>query len=65
MTLQIRKATYRGQEGFGIYGHKPGQENGWPVRVFVAGTDRAKAERVKARLLAGAEHIFDDEDGQS
>lgn len=57
--LSIRPTTYRGVAGFSITGRK--EERGWPVRVFVPGTDRAYAERVKSRIVEGAEQIFEEE----
>lgn len=55
----VRKATYRGVEGWGIYGTLP--EAVFPIKVFVEGT-KDFAYVVKQRLLDRETDIFRSED---
>ena len=51
MSLQIRTAVYRGQEGFTISGAKPGSTQ----RVKIFTKTRNSAERIRDKVKAGQE----------
>lgn len=58
MSIQIRKSTYRGVEGFKVCGKKPGQVGGHAVSIFTE--TRESAEHIAAKVTRGMDIELSD-----
>jgi len=49
-TLRIKRHTYRGRDGFLIFGRPSSTSGGWPVKIFTGTAESART--IKAKLIA-------------